>query len=307
MKLNILKKIAVFLIASATSMGAWAAPGDVTCSILNVGSLNTPYSVATTGFTVQQINFDASCTRSPKAGQTSVTVTYALLPANNGVQPSPSTQNRAKFGAANFLIYDLYSDSGCTTLWPGIPAGSMVINTGGTIANTHTVWGCINQGQIVVDGTYLDNVSLTLTGSTGNPSVNFVSNNATLATAALLPVSILTPPTCSLNTPLNNVNFGTYTAFGGALAQTVNMNATCTSTFPYTMSISAANTYGVIAGLNYSLSFSDTTITNSIPVVGSGSVKGTPLYAKMASGQAGTCGTGTCTATSSAITLTITY
>jgi spore coat protein U-like protein len=306
MKFNNLKNIAVFLIATAASLGAWAAAGDVTCSIINIGSLNTPYSVTTTGFTSQQINFDASCTRSAKAGQTAVTVTYTILPADNGAQPNVA-QNRAKFGAANFLNYDLYADSACTTLWTGVAAGTMVINTGTTTAVTHSVWGCINQAQIVAAGTYTDTVKLTQTGNTGSPSVAFIPTNGTLATAALLPVSILTPPSCSLNTPLSNVNFGTYTAFGGALAQTVNMNATCTSTFPYTMSIAAANNYGVIAGLNYSLSFSNTSITNSILVVGTGSLQGTPLYAKMAGGQAGTCGTGTCVATSSAITLTITY
>ena len=306
MKFNFLKNIAVFLIASATSMGTWAvAPGGVTCSIINVGSLNTPYSVTTTGFTSQQINFDASCTRSAKAGQTSVTTTYTIKPEDNGAQPNV-TQNRAKFGTANFLNYDLYADAACTTLWTGA-SGSMVIATGTTTAVTHSAWGCINQAQIVAAGTYVDTVKLTLSGGSGSPSVEFASANDTLATAALLPVSILTPPSCSLNTPLNNINFGTYTAFGGALATSVNMNATCTSTFPYTMSIAAANNYGVIAGLNYSLSFSNTSITNSIPIVGTGSMQGTPLYAKMAAGQAGTCGTGTCAETSSAITLTITY
>lgn len=305
MKLNNLKNIAVFLVASAASLGAWAAAGDVTCSIINVGSLNTPYSVTTTGFTSQQVNFDASCTRSPKAGQTAVTVNYTILPANNGEQPN-AAQNRSKFGAANFLNYDLYTSSACTTLWPGV-SGSMVIATGGTTMNPHTVWGCINQAQIVAAGTYSDNVKLTLTGSTGSPSVGLTSNNDTLANAALLVVSTLTPPSCSLNTPLSNINFGSYTAFGGALATSTNMNATCTSMFPYTMSIAATSNYGVIAGLNYSLSFSNTSITNSIAVVGTGALQGTALYAKMAAGQAGTCGTGTCAATSSAITLTITY
>lgn len=305
MKFNLFRHVSVILIAGFASLNAWAAPGDVICSILNVGSLNTPYSVTTSGFTSQQINFHASCTRSAKAGQTSVTTTYAIVPADNGAQPN-GTQNRAKFGVANFLNYDLYADSGCTTLWTST-AGSMAIATGTTTVATHSVWGCINQAQIVAAGTYLDSVKLTLSGASGSPSVGFTSNNNNLATAALLPVSVLTPPSCSLNTPLSNVSFGTYTAFGGALAQTVNMNATCTSTFPYTMSIAAANNYGVIAGLNYSLSFSNTSITNSILVVGTGSLQGTPLYAKMAAGQAGTCGTGTCVATSSAITLTITY
>jgi len=305
MKLNNLKNIAVFLVASAASLGAWAAAGDVTCSIINVGSLNTPYSFTTTGFTSQQVNFDASCTRSAKAGQTAVTVNYTILPFDNGAQPD-GTQNRARLNATNHLSYDLYTSSACTTLWPGV-SGSMVIATGTTTVNPHTVWGCINQKQTVADGTYSDNVKLTLTGSTGSPSVGLISNNGTSANAAHLVVSILTPPSCSLNTPLSNINFGTYTAFGGALATSANMNATCTSTFSYTMSIAAANNYGVIAGLNYSLSFSNTSITNSIVVVGNGALQGTPLYAKMAAGQAGTCGTGTCAATSSAITLTITY
>ena len=305
MKFNFFRRKGVLLIACFASISAWAAPGDVTCSILNVGSLNTPYSVTTSGFTSQQINFEASCTRSAKSGQTSVTTTYTIIPADNGVQPNVA-QNRAKFGATNFLNYDLYADSGCTILWTST-AGSMVIPTGTTTVSTHSVWGCINQAQIVAAGTYVDNVKLTLSGASGSPSVGFASTNTNLTNAALLPVSILTPPSCSLNTPLNNINFGTYTAFGGALATTVNMNATCTSTFPYTMSIAAANNYGVIAGLNYSLSFSNTSITNSMPVVGTGSVQGTPLFAKMAAGQAGTCGTGTCAATSSAITLTITY
>ena len=99
----------------------------------------------------------------------------------------------------------------------------------------------------------------------------------------------------------------TYTAFGGALAQTVNMNATCSNTFPYTMSIAAANNYGVLAGLNYSLSFSNTSITNTVNVIGTGGVQGTPLYAKMAAGQAGTCTTTSGCTASTPVTLTITY
>lgn len=307
MKFHFLKGLGALLLTALTTFDASAAAGYATCSIKNLGSATAVYSMLTTGKTSRQVTFDVYCERlTDTGGQTTTTVNYAVA-ANNGVQPSPITQNRAKFGAANFLNYDLYTDASCNTLWSGIPSLATSLLSGNSFTHPYSVYMCINAGLSVADGTYADSVNLTLSGSTSGSGSGSVQFSVGLPNPSILAVSIITPPTCTLASTLNNVNFETYTAFGGALAKTVQMNATCTSTFPYTMSIAAANNYGVIAGLNYSLSFSDTSITNSIPVVGTGFLQGTPLYAKMASGQAGTCGTGTCTATSSAITLTITY
>lgn len=310
MKLHLLKGLSALLLTTVAAFDASAAAGFANCSIKNIGSATAVYSSLTVGKTSRQVNFDVYCERLlDTGGQTTTTVNYAVA-ANNGIgqaaTPS-STQNKAKLGAG-ILTYDLYTSAACNTLWPGIPSVATSLNSGFDFTNTYSVFMCIDAGLSVADGTYADTVNLTLTGSTsgsGSGSVQF-----TPAGSAVYPiaVNIITPPTCNLASTLNNVDFGTYTAFGGQLAQTVNMNATCSDTFPYTMSIAASNNYGVLAGLNYSLSFSNTSITNTVNVIGNGLLQGTPLYAKMAAGQAGTCSTSTpCSATSAPITLTITY
>lgn len=308
MKLHFLKGLAALLLTTLAAFDASAAGGYVNCKIQNLGSATAVYSFLTSGKTSRQVNFEVYCERlSDTGGQTTTTVTYAVA-ANNGIGQAatpPSTQNKAKYNGG-ILNYDLYTDSTCNTLWAGVPPVSYTIVSGTEFspAKPHNFYICINPGLSVADGTYDDTVNLTLTGSTSNGSVVFSP-----AVSAVTPVAvhIITPPVCTLASPLNNVNFDTYAAFGNALARTVNMNATCSDTFPYTMSIPTANTYGVLAGLNYSLSFSNTSITNTVNVIGTGGVKGTPLYAKMAAGQAGTCTTTSGCTASTPVTLTITY
>lgn len=308
MKLHFLKGLAALLLTTLASFGAAAAPGDASCVIQNLGSATSVYSALTSGFTVRQVTFDVTCARTAgTGGQTNTTVNYAVA-VNNGNNSSPTPQNRARLGATiSYIDYDLYTTAACNVLWTGIPSVATVVATGGGFTTNYSVYACIPAAQSKPDGTYADTVNLTLSGSVSGSGSNSVTYTNGLPNPAIMAVNIITPPTCTLASTLNNVNFGTYTAFGGALAQTVNMNATCSDTFPYIMSIAAANTYGVLAGLNYSLSFSNTSVTNTVNVIGTGAVKGTPLYAKMAAGQAGTCGTSAPCSATSPITLTITY
>lgn len=141
-------------------------------------------------------------------------------------------------------------------------------------------------------------------------------------------------------TSTQNIDFGTYTAFGSAStpSPTANLVFTCTrglnaptfsldtvagfatSTAPGTVGGGSATGDGLLGdvGLNYHLSIAGTkSTTGTAPTTAPGSL-GTPdaytftVTGSMPSGQAGTCATGNCTNAPTALnggvrTLTITY
>ena len=320
MKFKSVQWLMALLLTTLAAANTWAA--DVNCSLQNVGSFDAYFvQTATSVKRVVPVIFEVWCDRGGSGGQTSTALNYSVA-INNGANVTTQTpatiMNKAFVSGttANPLLYDFYTDNSCTTgtQWSGLNVATTIVRPSvSTMFSRVTLYGCVDQIQSVPDNTYRDNVKLTLTGSAGTTGNSVTFSPASPASLSYsIPVNLTTPPTCTLSTPLGNVAFGTYTAFGGALAKTVNMNATCSVLLPYTMSIPAANTYGVLAGLNYSLSFSDTSVTNTVNVIGTGTPLGTPLYAKMAAGQAGTCGGTTsascnATATSAPITLTITY
>lgn len=267
--------------ACAVMACSGAAHAAITCNLSSNG-FSSAYVPANAAINITTASFTMTCTRSRTSDATSQAFT---VQANNGTNAS-GQQNRAAFGS-NRILYDLYTDSSCSTQWRGTTTigGTVVFSSGSDLtAKSTTVqyWGCIPAGQNVAAGTYSDTVTL-------NPSTGA---NATF------PVSIVTPSSCSISTPPGNITFN-YIAFQGSpsLANTA-FSAKCTNLLPYSMALDSYNS--VLAGLAYTLSLSTTSN------VGNGVAQPYTIDGSMAAGQSGTCTTGSCTATEGR-TLTITY
>ncbi len=266
--------------------GAHAA---ITCNVTSSG-FATAYSPTSGTTNVTQSSFTVSCTRGAAGDPTSVAYTVSV---NNGLNAN-GINNRATFGAST-MRYDLYTDGGCTTQWKGnttmpVGGGTITFAGTGTVTKTTTYWGCATAGQTgLAAGTYTDVVVMTL---------SYGPNPQSSATSTL-PVSIATPANCSLTqAPSPSPMVFNYIAFGAAAAASASYGVTCTNFLPYTMALDA--TSGTLLGLSYTLALSAAAAT------GSGSQQTFTITGTMAAGQAGTCATGSCTATQTR-TLTITY
>ena len=265
-------------------LGCAAAQAAYNCSITSPG-FSTAYNPGAATDNVTSTYFTISCTRALSDASTmSWTAT-----ANNGLYPRGGGRNRAAFGG-NRINYDVYHDSACGTQWRGGGSSySGTLNFGGSTSASLNVtyYGCVPSGQTgLAAGTYTDTVTMTLTyGPFG------FTDTGTLA------VSIATPATCNLSTAPGDVVFN-YVGFGAAANASTSYGVTCTHYLPYTMALDA--TSGTILGVNYTLALSASSAT------GTGSAQSYTISGNIAAGQAGTCASGSCSA-SQARTLTITY
>jgi len=255
------------------------------CSVSSPG-FSAAYSPTSPTTTIVQTSFTITCTRALSDANT---MNWANA-ANNGLHPTGGNRNRAQFGASR-INYDVYRDSGCAGQWRSGTANDInsTLNFGGSTTASVTVsyWGCIPAGQTGLPaGTYTDTVTMTLTYG---PS-NFTATGT-------FPVSIATPAQCSLTTAPGNVVFN-YVTFGSAANASTTFGVTCTSYLPYTMALDA--TSGTILGVNYTLALSAGSGT------GNGSQQSYTISGNIVAGQAGTCASGSCSA-SQGRTLTITY
>ena len=270
------------------------AHAAITCTSVTSPGFNASFSGTTTSTT--QTSFAVTCNRNVASDPTSLTYTVG---ANNGLAPT-GQNNQAQLGA-NRLRYDAYKDAACGTAWKGGGGGlitdTMTLSLFTATTKTTTYWGCVvTVPQTLPAGTYTDTVTMTLSYPGGSNLTN------------TFPVNISTPSVCTITTAPGTLSF-TYTAFGAAQIANTLFRPNCTIYLPYSMSLSA--TSGVASGLNYSLGLS--AIINSggsSPLASTGTGTGTVqtfyINGNMAAGQAGTCATGTCSATNTH-TLTITY
>lgn len=274
---------------SLLAMLAWMSVTTPAHAVYSCSVASPGFSTATalTARTVVQSSATITCT---KAATDAATMNYTLG-ADKGRNPQGQV-NRATFGGST-VAYSLYQDSNCSVDWKtsgvGAMTGSLTFQSTTSGSWDITYWGCIPAAApLPPAGTYSDVVALTLSyGPKPQPSAQ-----NTFA------VNIATPWNCTLNSPPGDVAFGSYVAFGGALAASTSFGITCTQYMPYTMSLSAPG--GTIAGLDYALSLSSTNST------GTGALQTHLISGSMAAGQSGTCGSGTCSGTQSH-TLTITY
>lgn len=277
------------------------AQAAIFCNVSSPGFLSgyVPANVTTS---ITSTTFTVTCSRDNAPGPANATVQYQLA-ADNGLN-ALGTQNRAGL-AGSFLNYHLSTDPACATPWKGataipIPAASFPLAKNSTASFTHSYFGCILPGQLVLppEGTYSDTVTMTFALAKAPGASTF--------TGSSFPVTLIAPASCSMTTPPSNIAF-TYTAFSpAAVLANSTFGVTCTTSLAYTMSLDA--TVDVLTGLNYSLALNTTGTggVNPLASVGTGVAQTFFVNGTMAAGQAGTCATATCTGTQIR-TLTITY
>lgn len=255
------------------------------CTVSSSG-FSAAYDPTSGSTNITQTSFTITCTRALSDANT---MNWANA-ANNGLHPTGFNRNRAQFGASR-INYDLYRDSACAGQWRGGTANDInsTLNFGGSLTASVTVnyWGCIPAGQTGLPaGTYTDTVTMTLTYGPFN----------TTATGTF-PVNIYTPAQCSLSTAPGNVVFN-YIAFGAAANASTSYGVTCTNSLSYTMALDA--TSGTILGVSYTLALGASSAT------GTGSAQSYTISGNIAAGQAGTCASGSCSASQGRV-LTVTY
>jgi spore coat protein U-like protein len=129
--------------------------------------------------------------------------------------------------------------------------------------------------------------------------VRLGGNTGAVESTTTFTPTISKPSHCYFSSPPGNLTMN-YIAFSATPATgSSNFSVSCTASTPYTMALSS--TSGVLIGLNYSLALSATSST------GTGFAQPFSVNGSIATGQAGTCTTGSCTATSAPRTITITY
>jgi spore coat protein U-like protein len=286
MKLKCIQLLAAMLL-SWPVVGAQAA---ITCNISSPG-FTTSYDPAATSQTIVQTSLTVTCQRNLAGDPT--TLNYSIG-ADNGLYAGGGS-NRARL-VTNYVRYDVYRDSLCSSQWrmtsadrlPDPPPGTMTLS--GFVPTTVDIsyWGCIPalQGGATA-GIHIDTVTLRL----------FRGTTWTIIASATFPVAIHVSATCSISTAPGNITFA-YTSFGPAVNASTNFGATCTNLLPYTLALDS--TSGTLLGMNYSLALGASSST------GNGVEQTHTISGTMAAGQAGTCPAGTCSA-SQAHTLVITY
>ena len=285
MKTNYFFRLLLNALACWALMASGSAQAAITCSLTSNGFF-TLYVPAATTQNITQASFTMTCTRSDSTDAQSQPYT---VKTDNGMH-SLGVNNRAASGS-NYIRYDNYIDSACTTSWKGntsLPLGGGTITFASAsdfLPHSQTVpfWGCIAAGiTTVTAATYTDTV--TMTPSEGSP--------------ATFPVTIATSSSCTISSPPGNVSFN-YTSFQSTAASaSTSFAATCTNQMPYTMALDA--TSGTLLGLSYALSLSPSSAT------GTGLAQSYTINGSIAAGQAGTCSGASCSATQ-ARALTISY
>jgi len=282
---QLLAAVALFLPA------AWAQA--FVCNVSSPG-ISASYDPNAAAQTIVQSQFTVTCTR--QTGDP-FSLTYSVG-VDNGLYFTAGS-NRAKLTTgASYLSYDLYSSSLCSTLWRTNPralrlpvpgTGTMAFSGFLPTSVVTSYWGCIPAGQTGRPaGIYTDSVPMTVYDR---------DTNTAIAPASPIQVLINQNATCNISTAPGTITFN-YTSFGPAINPATNFGATCTNGLPYTMSLDT--TSGTLLGLNYSLALSASSST------GSGFEQTHTITGTMAAGQAGTCASGSCSATQTH-TLMISY
>lgn len=276
-------KLQCWILAAALLCMGNFAQAAINCNLSSPGASSNYDGSAVTA----QSSFTINCTRLSNDPSSS---SFTLRP-NNGLNASGQS-NRAAF-SGNFLNYGEYIDSACASPWrasgnsrTAITGTITFVGTALTTTTNGNFWVCIPAAQTYVAGNYTDTVTMTLTYGSST-------------TTATHPISISTQSNCSISSPPGTVSF-TYTALQqSASTASSTFSTTCTNTVSYSMTVSSEG--GVVSGLNYSLKLNTTSSGGSNPLgsTGTGGVQTFYINGTMPANQAGTCGTGGCTASQS--------
>jgi len=98
----------------------------------------------------------ASCTEG-------TTYDIGLDTGQNAAEASGTTRAMVGGTSAGYLSYELYSDSGRTTVWGDTVGTDTVSGTASAADDDHTVYGQIPGGQFVPPDSYSDTIAVTIT------------------------------------------------------------------------------------------------------------------------------------------------
>ena len=128
---------------------------NVSGSVLNFGSTIDPLSAS--------VPVDASSTMSVQCTNTTPYAVSLNAGANAGGASAFSNRNM-KHGTSNLLGYQLYLDSGRSTVWgDGTASSSTLAGTGTGSSQTLTIYGRLPSLTGAVPGGYTDTVTVTIT------------------------------------------------------------------------------------------------------------------------------------------------
>jgi len=268
-----------------------AAGAAITCSIA-VTSVSTSFNNALGTNSLTSGAYTISCTRLSNDPNS---LTYTLG-ANNGLHAA-GQQNRAQNAGGTNLNYELYRIPTIANgnRWQDNNAalrfGPSTITFAGASTSTQTIgtfYLNVPTAQNPAAGTYTDTVTANLRDSTGVTILNSTTFNVTIDEQAA----------CQITSPPGNLNF-TYTSFQNSAATASSTFAVrCTNGHAYSMGFDASS--ASLLGLTYTLGLSQTTAN------GTGNSQTFTINGNIASGQAGTCATATCSGTQTR-TLIVTY
>jgi spore coat protein U-like protein len=273
------------LVAFALLLSANFAHAAITCTISSLG-ISAGYPFNSGAQVITQGSYSIACARSLLTDPTTTTYTVKV---NSGLQPN-GVNNQVAFGANKFK-YDLFVNGTCATQWKNpttLPTIAGTITMTGILPTTvsENFWACIPAGQTPPAGIYTDSVLMTPTYSSG-----------VLSSASAFPITIVTPTACAITASPGNISLS-YSAFQAAAASgTTTFGITCGATVPYSMAVNPAS--GALVGVNYALSL-------PASATGTGAQQTHTITGTAPANQAGTCATGTCSATQ-VTTLTITF
>jgi spore coat protein U-like protein len=147
--------------ASAASTGSTTATFQVTATVTNMCTVTTQ--------TLAFGNYNFTTASPANAANANILLTCTsgdsyTVALNAGSYTGATVNTRQMANGGNALGYQLYKDSGHTTVWGDGTLSSVTVSGTGTGAQQSLpVYGVITTGQIVPAGNYTDTITATIT------------------------------------------------------------------------------------------------------------------------------------------------
>lgn len=297
--------IACLLAISAAHQQAQAA---ISCDITATGVTGIYTVTAALNLTGQ---FNINCTR-VTGDPTSQTLYIGIDQGETAVTGRSMLRQQTTNTAANRLDYLIFRNSNVPgSTWSDGTGRATTSNAAGGLLITAN-FGTGNTFNTVIP--YYFRVNANITGKAAGiyddeqvrvqvripPATGAINGTTgTLLRSTLFTTNASILSRCYFSTTPTPLSMS-YVAFANTASTGSNAFAlNCTLSTPYTMSLSS--TSGVLTGLRYTLALSAASST------GTGFAQTFNVLGTIPAGQAGTCSTGSCSATSAPITITITY
>lgn len=158
------KLLAALLLLGTSAVHAATATGNLSVTATVSGTCTLTTSPVAFGAYDPASGTDDTATGAVNVTCTNgTTYTVSLDAGANESTSGDITTRRMIANAGEFLPYQLYQDSGHTTVWGDTIGTNTHAGTGDGTAQAHDVYGVITAGQYVPPGSYTDTVLVTVT------------------------------------------------------------------------------------------------------------------------------------------------